>query len=78
MGNISPELLKLIADGGNYIFWILATYFMFRYFTKQQEEKDKRLYENFDQDLKYKELLVGILTRLEIKIDMLTQERKLK
>lgn len=83
---LNTELLNLIAGGGTPVIIFIVWLFTFRLFTRQQErvfhqnrETVERLFKTIDADIKYKETLTTILSRLEMKIDIssgFTPERK--
>jgi len=66
---LTPDLLKVIANGGISIIIFIIWFVTYKTQTKQYTETVERLFKQIEQDLKYKELLIGILTRLETKID---------
>lgn len=72
---LSAELLKVLANGGTsavvFIIWFITQKTM----NKQYSEHVERLYKHIEEDIKYKELLVGILSRLESKIDIAINRR---
>lgn len=67
---LSPDLLKIIANGGISIIVFVIWFVTFKTSNKQYIELVDRLFKMIEQDIKYKELLIGILTRLETKIDL--------
>ncbi|WP_337871614.1 hypothetical protein [Ignavibacterium sp.] len=71
---LSPDLLKIIANGGISVIIFVIWFVTYKTQTKQYVDLVERLFKQVEQDLKYKELLIGILTRLETKIDL--QDRR--
>lgn len=67
---LTPDLLKVLANGGIAIIIFVIWYVTFKTSNKQYIELVDRLFKMIEQDIKYKELLIGILTRLETKIDL--------
>jgi len=67
--DLTPELLKILANGGISLIVLVIWYITFRTSSKQYQDLVERLFKQIEQDIKYKELLIGILTRLETKID---------
>jgi hypothetical protein len=67
--DLTPEVLKIIANGGISLVVLVIWYITFRTSSNQYQELVERLFKQIEQDTKYKELLTGILTRLETKID---------
>ncbi len=76
MDVLTPDFIKIIASGGTTVVGFVIWYFTFKYFAKVQEDTMKKYFMSIEQDLKYKEILIGILTRLELKIDLLHKEKK--
>lgn len=68
--DLSPDLLKIIANGGISVIIFVIWFVTYKTQTKQYVDLVERLFNQIEQDLKYKELLIGILTRLETKIDL--------
>ena len=73
---LNSELLSLLANGGApllvFVIWLMT----FKLFSRQQErafkehqETVERLFKTIDADIKYKESLTAILSRMEMKID---------
>ena len=67
---LSPDLLKIIANGGIAMVVFVIWFVTFKTSNKQYVDLVDRLFRMIEQDIKYKELLIGILTRLETKIDL--------
>lgn len=67
--DLTPEVLKILANGGISLVVLVIWYITFRTSSKQYQDLVERLFNQIEQDIKYKELLIGILTRLETKID---------
>lgn len=67
--DITPDLLKVLANGGLSVIIFVIWFVTYKTQTKQYTDLVERLFNQIEQDLKYKELLIGILTRLETKID---------
>ena len=76
MNILNSEILGLLASGGLQVAIFVIWLFTFKYFSKQNNETMRKIFYNMEQDLKYKELLIGILSRLELKIDMLDKVRE--
>ncbi len=73
---LSAEILQLIGNGSITVIVFVMWYLSFRHFNREQEKVYKQNRENIErtftmmeQDSRYKEVLTGILTRLEMKID---------
>lgn len=67
---LTSELLQALANGGVAIIIFVIWYITYRTHTQQHTATIERLFTLIEQDIKYKELLIGILTRLETKIDI--------
>lgn len=67
--DINPDLLKILANGGLSLIIFVIWFLTFKTQTKNYSDLVERLFKQIEQDLKYKELLIGILTRLETKLD---------
>jgi hypothetical protein len=67
--DLTVELIKAIANGGVAIVVFVIWYKTFDTQTKQYTELINKLFNQIEEDIKYKELLTGILNRLEMKID---------
>lgn len=67
---LSPDLLKILANGGIAVIIFVIWFVTYKTQTKQYTDLVERLFKQIEQDLKYKELLIGILTRLETKLDV--------
>lgn len=72
--DLTPDLLKVIANGGISIIIFVIWFVTYKTQSKQYVDLVERLFKQIEQDLKYKELLIGILTRLETKVDL--QDRR--
>jgi len=68
--DLTPELLKIMANGGITVVVFVIWYITFKTTNKQYQEIIDRLFQQIEADLKYKELLTGILARLETKLDL--------
>jgi hypothetical protein len=73
---VNSELLKVLSQGGftliMFVVWYLTYKGMEKRFTETAEKQNQfteRLFQQMEQDLKYKELLIGLLSKLELKID---------
>ena len=66
---LTADILKIISNGGVSVIIFTIWYVTYRTQTKQHAETVERLFNQIEQDLKYKEILIGILSRLEAKID---------
>ena len=67
---LNPALIDVIANGGIAVIVFVIWFVTYKTQSKQYTDLVERLFNQIEQDLKYKELLIGILTRLETKIDM--------
>jgi hypothetical protein len=67
--DLTPDLLKILANGGLSIIIFVIWFVTYKTQTKNYSDLVERLFKQIEQDLKYKELLIGILTRLETKFD---------
>jgi len=76
MNILNSEIIALLTGGGLQLAVFVIWLFTFKYFTKQNNETMRKLFYNMEQDLKYKELLIGILSRLELKIDLIGKGRE--
>lgn len=65
----SPDFLKVIANAGTTLIVFIIWYISFNNARHETSKTNERLFKMMEQDIQYKELLIGILTRLEIKID---------
>lgn len=74
--DLTPEILKILANGGISVIVLVIWYITFKTINKQNQDVVERLFRQIEQDLKYKELLIGILTRLETKIDIQVRRNK--
>ncbi|QKJ99921.1 MAG: hypothetical protein HND40_10295 [Ignavibacteriota bacterium] len=68
--DLTPDLLKVLANGGISIIIFVIWFVTYKTQSKQYTDLVERLFKQIEQDLKYKELLIGILTRLETKVDL--------
>lgn len=68
--DLTPDLLKVLANGGIAIIIFVIWFVTYKTSSKQYADLVERLFKQIEQDLKYKELLIGILTRLETKYDI--------
>jgi hypothetical protein len=66
---LTSDLINVIAQGGISVIIFVIWYLTFKTTNKQYVDIVERLFKQIEQDVKYKELLVGILTRLESKLD---------
>ncbi len=66
---LSTELLKLLNNGGMTTILFVIWYFTMKMFQKQSKDQLTQIFKLMEDDVKYKELLTGILTRLELKLD---------
>jgi len=66
---LNTDLLNILANGGIAVIIFVIWFVTFKTQTKQYTDLVERLFNQIEQDLKYKELLLGVLTRLETKID---------
>jgi hypothetical protein len=67
--DLSVELLKLLNNGGMPTILFVIWYYTMKMFQKQSKDQLTQIFKLMEDDVKYKELLTGILTRLEIKVD---------
>lgn len=67
---LTPDLLKVLANGGIAIIIFVIWFVTYKTQSKDYAALVERLFKQIEQDLKYKELLIGILTRLETKMDI--------
>lgn len=67
---ISTDLLKILANGGLSLIVFVIWYVTYKTQSASYTDLVERLFKQIEQDLKYKELLIGILTRLETKMDI--------
>lgn len=68
--DLTPDLINLLANGGVATIVFIIWFVTYKTQNKQYTDLVERLFKQIEQDLKYKELLIGILTRLETKIDV--------
>lgn len=68
--DISTDLLKILANGGLSLIVFVIWYVTFKTTNHQFNDSTERMFKLIEQDIKYKELLIGILSRLETKIDV--------
>ena len=82
---LDPEMLNLIGNSSIaaivFVMWLMS----FKQFNRQQEKVAKTTQENvermfylMEQDIKYKDVLTGILSRVEIKLDVHMQDAERK
>ncbi|HOV99277.1 MAG TPA: hypothetical protein PK595_06875 [Bacteroidota bacterium] len=76
METLTPELLKALSQGGVTILIFVIWFITYKTLSKQYVDQVNKLQEQIQEDLKYKELLTGILTRLETKLDIAIKEIK--
>lgn len=74
--DITPDILKILANGGLSLIVFVIWYVTYKTSNKQYTDVIERMFKLIEQDIKYKELLIGILTRMETKIDV--NERRYK
>lgn len=72
---LPPGWLSVIANGGIGIIMFVVWYFTFTKFFSRQDEYLSKLLEILKQDNEYKQLLAGILTRVESKLDQALYQR---
>lgn len=79
---LDPEILNLIGNGSIAVIVFVMWYLSFKQFNRQQEKVAKTNQENvermfylMEQDIKYKEVLNAILSRVEIKLDVHMQDK---
>lgn len=82
---LDPEILNLIGNGSIAVIVFVMWYLSFKQFNRQQEkvtktndENVKRMFYLMEQDIKYKEVLNAILSRVEIKLDVHLQDNDRK
>lgn len=66
---LTTDMLKVLANGGLSIIIFVIWFVTYKTQSKQYTDLVERLFKQIEQDLRYKELLIGILTRLETKVD---------
>ena len=71
---ISPEILKLIANGGVGIVLFVIWLITFTRAVKIYLETIEKLFKLLEEDAKQKEHLSVIMSRLEMKLDLLMRE----
>lgn len=71
---LSPELIKLMVNGGVTAVVFIIWYISFTRITRQNQEAMDHLIEVLHEDIKYKELLTGMLSRVELKLDILNKQ----
>lgn len=71
---LSPELIKLVVNGGVTAVVFIIWYISFTRITRQNQEAMDHLIKVLHEDIKYKEILTGLLNRLELKVDMLSKQ----
>lgn len=67
---LNSEIIKVLANGGTSVVIFIIWFITYKTINKQYSEHVERLYKHIEEDVKYKELLVGILSRLESKLDI--------
>lgn len=74
---LEPELLNLIGNGSIALIVFVMWYISIKQFARQQEknarqeqENTKQMFVMLEQDIKYKEVLTALLSRMETKIDL--------
>jgi uncharacterized protein YneF (UPF0154 family) len=74
---LEPELLNLIGNGSIALIVFVMWYISIKQFSRQQEKNTRQEQENvkqmfvmLEQDIKYKEVLTALLSRMETKIDI--------
>jgi hypothetical protein len=65
----NSDWLSILANGGISLIIFVIWYVTFKTINKQYIDLVERLFKQIEQDLQYKELLTGIMTKLETKID---------
>ena len=65
----NSDWLSILANGGISLIIFVIWYVTFKTINKQYIDLVERLFKQIEQDLRYKELLTGIMTKLETKID---------
>lgn len=73
MDIFSPELLKILINGGVAVIVFVIWYITFTRISKQNQETMENLVRLLQEDIKYKEVLTGVLNRLELKLDVLSK-----
>lgn len=76
---LNLDILKILADGGISLLVFIIWFFTFKEMTKQSRQNSQhieRLYHLVEQDAKYKEILTGILTKLEKEIINFTVQNR--
>lgn len=71
MDILSPEIIKTIINGGVAVIVFVIWYITFTRISKQNRETMDNLVRLLQEDIKYKEVLTGVLSRLELKLDIL-------
>jgi len=74
--DFNADVFKLLANGGFTALGLGAWYLMVKYLQKQNKDQLAQIFKLMEDDIKYKELLTGILTRLEVKLDYASKERE--
>lgn len=74
--NVPQNLLEIVSNGSIAVIVFVMWYLSFKQFHKQQErvyrqmeEQTGRMFELIEQDIRYKEELTTILSRVETKMD---------
>jgi len=73
MDILSPEIIKTIINGGVAVIVFVIWYITFTRISKQNRETMDNLVRLLQEDIKYKEVLTGVLSRLELKLDILAK-----
>ncbi|MBV6510650.1 MAG: hypothetical protein HRU80_16465 [Ignavibacteriales bacterium] len=71
---LSPELIKLVVNGGVTAVIFIIWYISFTRITRQNQEAMDHLIRLLHEDIKYKEILTGLLNRVELKLDFLNKQ----
>jgi hypothetical protein len=80
---MEDKLLSLLTSGGMqfvvFVIWYITVKNQnkqFKEILQQGQDNVKQIFKLIEEDTKYKELLTGILTRLEIKLDLVLNNKK--
>ena len=68
MEPIHPDILSILANGGISLIVFVIWYITYKTQNKQYVDIIERLFKQIEQDVKYKEVLTGILTRIEAEL----------
>lgn len=74
MEMLSPEIIKLIANGGIGIVLFIIWLITFTRAIKVYQDTTEKLFRLIEDEAKQKEQLSIILSRLEVKLDILMRE----